>query len=329
MRNYSFFYKGLFLCFRIRSIIIFMIVLMIFTLTTADCKFQDRSSIIDRDFVFTVEFYPSFMDPCRIILQKKKGKESLSIDNIYGRKGIQSLDRKDLKIEDFDSLLVDKWFRQFMVDTLFLKHTENVILVKKEFQQFKDSLKEIDLSKQKSLDKEVLDGITVYFRFKSDSIDNKFRFRSPHKDDSTEYRLVESIFYLMENAFKTESSINYIERLKNYFDFGLLVKHISDNPIEYRFYGSLSSNEKEEFYNLMKSLPDDKLIIFDFSNFERMGTMFYSDFQLLISRNPRVYWLVNESSKKQVLEMGVKPDRIFNDRQKLVCEIGKRKNENK
>lgn len=94
--------------------------------------------------------------------------------------------------------------------------------------------------------------------------------------------------------------------------------------MEYRFYSYLSRNEAQEFRKLMSGLPKNKPIIFDFSNFESMGRMFYGDFQLLVCQNQNVYWLVNEFSKKQVLEMGVKPDRIFNDRQKLISEMGKK-----
>jgi hypothetical protein len=71
----------------------------------------------------------------------------------------------------------------------------------------------------------------------------------------------------------------------------------------------------------MKGLPNDKPIIFDFSNFEGMGTMFYPDFQDLIKRNPNVYWIVNDYSQKQVLEIGVKPEKLFKDHQTLIKKI--------
>lgn len=257
------------------------------------CKSEDKSPLSRQDFNFTIEFYPSFIEPCRIILQKKGDIESLSIDN-----------------------------RKFMGDTEFLKHIENVSVTLKDFQQFKDSLIKIDLTKQKSLNKEgILDGIMVYFRFKSDSVDHHFNLLCPNPNDANEFKIIKAVFTIIERSFKTESALNYIESLKNYFDFGLLVKHISDNPLEYRFYGFLSSHEAKEFKGLMSSLPNDKLIIIDFSNFEGMGRMFYTDFGILISKNPNVYWLVNKYSQNQILEIGVKPDKIFNNRQELNSKI--------
>lgn len=295
---------------------------LILILIFSGCKYDNKSSLSHKDFIFTVEFYPSFMEPCRIILQKKGNIETLSIDNIYGSKQMQSIDEKDLQIEKSENLLIDKWYHQFFGDTIFLKHIENTAVAEIDFKAFQDSIINLDLSKQKSLIKEgILDGITVYFRFKTDSVDNHFSFRCPHPSDKSEFQIIKAVFNIIESSFKTESANNYIEHLKGYFDFGLLVKHISDNPLEYRFYSHLSSNEVDEFYKLMKGLPSDKPIVFDFSNFGGMGTMFYSDFQNLIKRNPNVYWIVNDYSQEQVLEIGVKPERLYKDRQILIKKI--------
>jgi len=134
----------------------------------------------------------------------------------------------------------------------------------------------------------VLDGITIYFEYKSESIENKFSFRCPTPKDSVEFQLINSLFNLFEDTFKKEITNNYIEQLKGYFDFGLLVKHISDNPLEYRFYSFLSANEMDEFYTFMECLPRNEPIIFDFSNFGGMGTMFYDDFEEFIKKNANV-----------------------------------------
>jgi hypothetical protein len=285
------------------------------------CRSDDKSPLSHHDFILTVEFYPSFIEPCRIVLQKKGDIETLSIDKIYGSERMRAIDKKDLLI-DKNALLIDKGYQQFFGDTIFLKHIECVSVTKKNFKAFKDSIINIDLTKQKSLVKEgILDGITIYFRFKTDSINNQFSLRCPRPSDKSEFQIIKSVFNIIESSFKTESANNYIEQLKGYFDFGLLVKHISDNPLEYRFYSHLSSNEADEFNKLMKELPNDEPIVIDFSNFRDMGTMFYSDFQDLIKRNPNVYWIVNDYSEKQVLEIGVKPEKLFKDRQTLINKI--------
>jgi hypothetical protein len=285
-------------------------------------KSQESLILNQKDFVFKVEFYPSFIAPCRIILKKNGESKTLSIDYLYSSKQFKIKNQNDLIIENSDSLLLDKWNHPFYGDTIFVKHIENVIVSENGFKNFNDCLSLIDLTKQKSLIKEgILDGITIYLRFKTDSIDNHFSLRCPDPVDTSEFKIIKTWFDLIESSFKTELANNYIEHLKGYFNFGLLVKRISDNPVEYRFYSHLSSNEADEFYKLMESLPNDKPVIFDFSNFEGMGTMFYDDFEELIENNSHVYWIVNDYSIKQVKEIGVKSNRIFKDRQTLLKKI--------
>jgi hypothetical protein len=57
------------------------------------------------------------------------------------------------------------------------------------------------------------------------------------------------------------------------------------------------------------------------SNFEGMGTMYYSSFKDLIVRNSSVYWVVNEQVKEQAKEIGVETDKIFTDRQTLIPKL--------
>lgn len=298
-------------------IITLIVISLIFT-----CKVNGQSSLRHRNFVFTVEFYPSFTVPCRITLQKKGKLKVLSIDNIYGNKRIKISDKKDLQIEKKENLLIDQWFYKFYGDTIFIRNLEIVYLTEENFHVFQNNLSNINLAKQQSLVKEgILDGITIYFKFKTNTTDNRFSFRCPVPSDTAAFQMIKALFSMLESSTKTEVSNNYIEQLKGYFNFGLLVKHISDNPLEYRFYSHLSSSEADELYSLIKGLPNDKPIIFDFSNFGGMGTMFYPTFQNLIQRNPNIYWIVNDYSQRQMLEIGVNPERLFRERQSLMKKV--------
>jgi hypothetical protein len=273
-------------------------------------------------YIFLTEFYPSFILPCRVIVEKKENNFILSIYQIYDRKHFKLSDINSFNIENTDRLLIDKTYRQYYPDSVFINLLEKVEISNDDNERFFGILSEQNLSKQNSLIKEgILDGITIYFRFKNDFNDNRFRFICPDPSDSSEFRIIKSLIKLFENNFKKQSTNNYIEHLKGYFDFGLLVKHISDNPLEYRFYDHLSSNEYEEFCSLIESLPLDKPIIFDFSNFSGMGTMFYDDFEDLIDENTKIYWLVNDFSIRQIKEIGVKKNRIFKDRAVLLKKI--------
>ena len=296
------------------------IILVLLTFIYSSCKGEKRPESMIKNFVFTIEFYPSFIPSSRFVIKKEGEKETISFDNIYSGKGL--LKREGLTVENINSSLLDKDYVKFWTDTLFIKHIENQGIKKEFFQQFIDSLNSTDFAEQKSLiNEDILDGITIYFRFQTEKSDNHFSFRCPEKSDSSEFKTITSLISLFENSFKSLASNNYIENLKGYFDYGLLVKHISENPLEYRFYSHLSSNEAEEFYKLIEDLPKDKPIIFDFSNFGGMGTMFYDNFEELIESNPNVYWIVNENSMRQMKEIGVKPNRIYKDRMTLLKKL--------
>jgi hypothetical protein len=253
---------------------------------------------------------------------KNGNHDSLTISFIYDTINSKIISKKNYIIENADSLLISKSYRKYYPDSVYIRPLEKLAISKRDIQNFTESISSIDLSKQNSkLKQNILDGITIGFKFSSGQIKNRFRFRCPDPSDSAEFKLIKALFNLFESSFKTELTTNYIEHLKGYFDFGLLVKHISDNPLEYRFYDNLSENDYDELYKLLDSLPTDRPIIFDFSNFLGMGTMFYDDFEDLIDENPNIYWIVSDKSIQQIKEIGVKRNRIFRDRTTLLRKL--------
>ncbi|MFY7890861.1 MAG: hypothetical protein ACOVOW_18220 [Spirosomataceae bacterium] len=302
----------------------FIIILISILLTYVDCKSQQTSAFDNDNFTLTVEFFPSFIPPSRLIIQKKKEKNRLVISNLYSKKRYNLLNDKKLTIEPFDSCLIkNNLSKRFYGDTIFRKKLEEASVAKDVFKQFIDSLTNINFSIHKSLYKEgIVDGITVYIRFRTDTSDHIFSLRCPDREDK-EFIIIKSIFTLFEQSCKSASALNYLEHLKGYFDFGLQVKQISQNPLEYRFYGALTSGEQNEFYQLMDSLPLDKPVIFDFSNFKSMGTMFYTDFEEFIDKNPHVFWIAGKYSLRQITAIGVAKNRIVTTRKELLSALKK------
>ncbi|WP_273212047.1 hypothetical protein [Runella zeae] len=290
------------------------------------CMAQGKLGQGSQDFLLTVEFYPSFNTSSRLVIQKKGNLQVLSISYLYPENSKDTIAKVGLKVESSDSLLLDKESRRFYQNKVFVKPLEKIAVSPKSFKKFCDTLSSIDLSMQSSLVKKgSVDGISVGVRYVSGTTDHFFSLKNPTSRDTQEHRIIKAIFGLMESGFKTETTLRYIELLRGYFNFGLLVRKVSQTPLEYRFYSHLSANESEEFYKLMKSLPRNKLLIFDFSNFIGMGTMFYGAFRELIAVNKEVYWLVNESSVIHVEGIGAKPDKIFTNREKLLKFIKQRR----
>jgi hypothetical protein len=155
------------------------------------------------------------------------------------------------------------------------------------------------------------DGITVNGTFAQNNAERKFSFWSPRKG-SDNNKLVKQIFTLLSKSFPEEKSINYIEQLEVYFPFGLGLKKISDDPLKYKLYGAISSNEEKEITSFINDLPSGKDVFIDLSNFNGMGTMFYPLFKSLADKNKRVYWLKpSPIGLQQLCEIGVPIENIL------------------
>ncbi len=295
---------------------------MIYALTfssLAACNGQNQSDISSQsqDFSFRIEFYPSFIASSRVEIQKKGNSKSLTIHKLFETNDPEFKPTGKESVETKYQLLVDSSHLQYYEDSIFVEQMEQIPIFDDAFQSFFKSLKNVNLVEQESLIKEgITDGITIYLNYGTDNKENNFSLRCPRPADN-EFEIIKSLFALFESTFSKQETKNYLENLKGYFDFGLLVKHISNDPLEYRFYSHLSANEVEGFFDWMNGLPMNKPIILDFSNFGGMGTMFYSDFEDLIEENEEVFWLVSEHSIRQVKEIGVKKSRIFKTRKAL------------
>lgn len=281
------------------------------------CNGQNGSDVSSQDILFKIEFYPSFIPWSRVEIQKKRNETTLSIYKLFEVNDPRFKTNGSESLETKYQLLIDSTHLEYYGDSIFVEQIEEISISDDVFQVFSESLKNVNLSGQESLVKKgILDGITIYLNYETDHNGNKFSLRCPAPSDN-EFIIIEALFTLFESTFDKQKTKDYIEDLKGYFDFGLLVKHISNDPLEYRFYSHLSSNEAEELYDWIDALPRNKPIILDFSNFGGMGTMFYGDFNDLIKENDEIYWLVSEYSQKQVKEIGVKKSRIFKKRKAL------------
>jgi hypothetical protein len=154
------------------------------------------------------------------------------------------------------------------------------------------------------------DGIDVNGQLVCDKITKEFKFWSPRKGTDND-SLIVLLFDLMNDNLKNDKTMNYIEQLEQYFNFGLGVKKISENPLTFKLYGSISVNEESELNEFIYSLPKDKEIYFDMSNFNGMGTRFYTTFKSLCDTNKLIYWIdCSNGAIKQLNEIGIDKSRI-------------------
>ncbi len=183
------------------------------------------------DFVLTLEFAPSFIIPCDLTIFSKEDSNSIEL-TVY-----KNWDKKELYLKKWAPLAKSeiKSFADFLKTYKFqIKGSIDTVKIHKVFIDG-DSVTLYSISTGN-------DGITVNGTFTQSDFMNKFAFWSPEKATQN-HQLIELIFSVLYKSFSEEKTVNYIEQLEGYFSFGLGLKKISDNPLKYKIYGSISSNE--------------------------------------------------------------------------------------
>jgi len=196
----------------------YLTLLILSTLILFSCRTEKKRNLNNQNFIFTIDFNPSQSRASRIILQNKDNKATLMLDYVYGNKRRKPQKLNELVVLKNETLPFPEIASELFGDTIFLKKVEKLVVKKDVFKKLNENLERIDLLKMENKDRILIDGISVYFKYENDSSSNQFYIKNPMADDSTEFLLINSLFNLFENSYKTEESKNYIAHLKSYFE---------------------------------------------------------------------------------------------------------------
>lgn len=250
------------------------LLILLFLFSTIDSFSQINS--------LTVNFKPSFIENSQLIIAKENSNYSIIIRN---SKISEKCLLTDSLMSDLQLLLVDYSKQKFTLDSI-------------------EKVKRLEMEKTGMCTVGV-DGITVNGVMVDKYGERSFDFWSPQKG-TIDHHLMRVVFKLMYSSFTKPETITYVEQLEGYFSLGLGVKKLSESPLSYKLYGSISSNEKKELSDFFRQLPIDKEIYFDMSNFNGMGTMFYESFKILCERNRTIYWInCSAAAKKHLSNAGI------------------------
>ncbi|WP_295674724.1 hypothetical protein [uncultured Mucilaginibacter sp.] len=231
------------------------------------------------DYNLTLDFGPSFMSASEVSIQAKGDSCFLNI-RVY-----RNYKTKETSFENKAVIPANKTTAL----TTFLKTYKF---------QIKSNIDTIGSNKELVGGDSVLvysvsmgsDGIDVSGYFNQNAITHKFAFWSPRKGTENA-KLMVILFDLLDSTFTEQKMINYVEQLEQYFPHQLGLKKLSDQPLIYKLFGSISSDEADEFYDFLDKLPSHQKVIIDMSNFSGMGTMFYDAFDEFHINRKNVYWL--------------------------------------
>jgi len=158
------------------------------------------------------------------------------------------------------------------------------------------------------------DGIIVYGTMDQDKTIRKFEFWSPNKGTAND-KLSKILLDILYTAFQDQTSVEYFELLEQYFPHGLGVKKISDVPLKYKLYGSIDSDDDSAIENFFESLPHDKKVFIDMSNFSGMGTMYDDVIEDYVSANKKIYWVnPTDPALRHLYDAGVRNSHIISKR---------------
>jgi hypothetical protein len=258
----------------------FLLLTLLLTIMT-DCSQQSNSS--NDTFNYKIEFSPSFMPPCKMDISGADSTGQLRI-TIY----------------------------EMRDTTLIIRLLDSVKLGRQDFDNFFHGLGDVDLLKVKTNPESGLDGIGVDNFIIKGAERNEFHFWSPRKG-TKEHKIIEALMQLSRKHFADLRHIEYFESLEQYFDFPLPCKITSRDPWEIRIYGALSVDEEStrQLTQFLDSLPSDKAVLVDMTNFQGMGTLFYPLFRDLIRRNEQIVWVTRDNT--ELLEIGVDKSKIVNE----------------
>ena len=148
----------------------------------------------------------------------------------------------------------------------------------------------------------ILDGVGLKCTIVENGITKQHEFRCPEYG-STELKLVNYFFDLVQKSIREQSFTNYIELLEGYFSNNLPVKIFEEEPLRFRIYGTLSIYEKEGLTKAINEILGKDEITIDMTNFVGMGTILYECFKPLNSINKLIF-LANESALRHIEAMG-------------------------
>jgi hypothetical protein len=163
---------------------------------------------------------------------------------------------------------------------------------------------------------EGLDGCDVELRLK---VAGKQRVTSkvwsPTKESApTEDALLRALYKVTERSRIPSWDAEYLERLYGYFDnIQPRWKVLGGTPFTVRFYARLSSDDIPAFRSLVASLPRDEETVFDVTNLDSTGTLFYDEF-VKATKEHSIKWRARDEWAEELAKMGIPEDRIIHTR---------------
>lgn len=235
--------------------------------------------MLPNDLHVCLEFFPSFLDPCKMELSREIDSWVLAvtIDSYTGE------NKKSWTASITDTSYVDRMIELGRVVVREARGDERLIL----------------------------DGISLQCSITENNVQKVHKYRCPEQD-TPEWFLAGAFLVRMENLIRDQELTNYIELLEGYFD-RLPAKLFEENPRRLRIYGHLSIMDRKGLTDLIAKVVNEQMLIVDLTNFGGMGTILYKQFEPLktIKDLKVLVRANNEHVLQQMKEIGFKDEQVL------------------
>jgi hypothetical protein len=256
--------------------------IILYILVFSSCNTDYKNQIPDKVLI-DVGFYPAFHLPIQVKILKNNDSGYLTC-KVLGRDTLH-------KITAFDSVLLTK--NDF--DTFF-KILDTVSLLKMHYET-------VDIG---------MDGITIDATIIQNEETNKFATWSPsRKEKPIDYKFLDAVFDLINKKLPKEE--NYIEDVQDYLSYGLGIKIKNDNPAIIKMYGGYTIFDATKLQLFFDSLPRDKPIIMDMSNFGGMGSILHDYFAVCDGTHEKMIWVTPGDWKEYFTRVGIDTNKMVSD----------------
>lgn len=225
-------------------------------------------------YTLSIQFEPSFNNPGKLVLHCQENSGTISLSTTY--KSITYRDSVLLKANEFSTLT-------HFLATYQYKITNNIDTIKEKVFNNGDSSIIYHIEGG-------TDGINVKGKVIQNGYINNFAFWSPKKGSEND-QFMGIIFNLMETYFSKDSTINYVEALKDYFPHDLIVRKVSEHPLKYKWYGSVNSDISDSVEAFLKALPLHQKVFIDLSREDGFSSDMYDIIEDYSKRNRNIYWI--------------------------------------
>lgn len=143
-----------------------------------------------------------------------------------------------------------------------VEYSEKIRIKENDLKSFMNEIESVKIDSSINHTKQLLDGIGLRISIINKKNDSIILLTSSPKrvgEELIDYKLIDPFYNLVYKTINDSKGQVLTEDTQNYFDYGLQVRKINSNPLEYRIWGNY---KEKEIIDFLEKLPNEP-VIFD------------------------------------------------------------------